>query len=53
MEYNIRTLENGYVVGMSGDDPLEGYVSKEFVFLKHSQVVKFIRDNLAKGEENS
>lgn len=53
MEYNIRKLTNGYVVILTGDDPLEGYITKEFVFLKYNQVVKFVRDHLAKGEENS
>lgn len=53
MEYTIKKIENGFIVTLNGDDPLDGYVHKEYVFLKHHQVVKFIRDNLAKGEENS
>jgi len=45
MEITIKKVANGYVVRQEGEDPVEGYVSKEFVFTKESQVIKFIREH--------
>lgn len=49
MEITIRKVANGYVVRMEGEDPVEGFVTKEYIFAKQSQVVKFIREQF-KGD---
>jgi hypothetical protein len=44
MEINVKKVENGYTVRVEGEDPVEGYVSKEFVFTKQFQVVRFLKE---------
>ena len=46
MEVSVKKVENGYVVRFEGEDAVEGYVSKEYVFTRMAQVVKFLRENL-------
>jgi cation transport ATPase len=44
MEINVKKVENGYTVRIEGEDPVEGYVSKEFVFTKQFQVIRFLKE---------
>lgn len=44
MEITIKKVENGYTVRIEGEDPVDGYVSKEFVFTKQFQVVRFLKE---------
>lgn len=53
MEYTVRKVENGFVVRVEGEDPVEGYVSKEMVFSRNSQVLKYLRDTLQADEKNA
>jgi hypothetical protein len=45
MEITIKKVSNGYTVRIEGEDAVEGYVSKEFVFTKQFQVLRFLKEN--------
>ena len=51
MEITIRKVVNGYVVRTEGEDPVEGFVTKEHVFTRKSQVIKFFRETFAFTQE--
>lgn len=51
MEITIKKVENGYTVRIEGEDAVEGYVSKEFVFTKQFQVVRFIKETFKDKSE--
>ena len=44
MEINVKKVENGYIVRLEGEDPVEGYVSKEMVFTKQYQVIRYLKE---------
>ena len=46
MEVNVKKVDNGYIVRVEGEDPVDGYVSKEYVFTKQFQVVRFLKEIL-------
>jgi hypothetical protein len=50
MEITIRKVANGYIVRMEGEDPVEGFVTKEYIFTRKSQVIKFFRETFSAGE---
>lgn len=51
MEINVKKVENGYIVRLEGEDPVEGYVSKEHVFTKQFQVVRFLKEHFKDKSE--
>jgi hypothetical protein len=53
MEFNVKKVENGFIIRMDGEDPVEGYISKEYIFQRESQVVKFLRERFAALENNA
>ena len=50
MEITIRKVANGYIVRTEGEDPVEGFVTKEFIFTRKSQVIKFFRETFSAGD---
>lgn len=48
MEYNVKHVDNGFVVRVDGEDPVDGYVEKELVFTKEYQVLRFLKDEFKK-----
>ena len=48
MEYNIRVVDNGFVLRLEGEDQDEGYVVKELVFTQESEILAFLSEKLAK-----
>lgn len=53
MEYNIKQVENGFLIRVDGEDPVEGYISKEYIFQRESQVIKFLRERFASVEKSA
>jgi hypothetical protein len=51
MDYTVRKVDNGFVVRIDGEDPVEGYVDKEMVFTKDFQVLRFLKEQLKKQDE--
>ena len=53
MEFNVRKVDNGFVVRIDGEDPVDGYVEKELVFTKDFQVLRFLKEQLKKKDAES
>ena len=51
MEVNVKKVDNGYIVRVEGEDPVDGYVSKEYVFTKQFQVVRFLKETFKDKSE--
>ncbi len=49
MEYNIRKVDNGFVVKAEGREN-DDYVEKELVFTNSEQVLQFLQENFNKKD---
>ena len=50
MEVQLKQVENGFVVLVSGEHPVDGFISKEYIFSRLSTALRFVRDTFSVKE---